>query len=185
MNTYNKDGDIGYLFHVDLELKPEHHIGLEEMYPSIFERELCDLSVLSPYQILHKRRFSKLKSKMFNKATFAAKNMGTMFAKKKIWLTMDALQLACGAGWEITKGHRYFTYLQDYIMKQYIEENQQRRMKATNAVELQLWKDANNKAFGGQTQRITDRIKITPIIDKVSEMAKLINRNDNYFQTAQ
>ena len=51
-------------------------------------------------------------------------------------------------------------------MKSYIEENQARRMASSSPVIIKLMKDANNKAFGTNTQRIKDRVKIVPIIDR-------------------
>ena len=46
-------------------------------------------------------------------------------------------------------------------------------MASKNPITTKLMKDANNKAFGANTQRITGRVKIVPIIDKVAELNRI------------
>ena len=50
-----------------------------------------------------------------------------------------------------------------------VEENQKRRMQSTDAVTIKLMEDA----FGANTQRIRNRKKVVPIIDKIVERSKV------------
>ena len=180
LRKYRLEDDRGYFFQVDLVLPKGNHTGAEEMYPSVFEREECNLGSLSPYQLLHLRRPSKLKKRKFNKVYFSTKNMGTMQRKKRIWVMVELLQLQVKQGWAITRVHTYYSFPQSYTMKSYIEANQKRRMQSTDAVTIKLMKDANNKAFGANTQRIRNRKKVVPIIDKsVMGLLRVLQRSRN------
>ena len=68
-------------------------------------------------------------------------------------------------------------------MKAYIEENQARRIATSSSVIIKLMKDANNKAFGANTQRIKDRIRIVLIINKTNELTKLLGRCPDFEAT--
>ena len=83
--------------------------------------------------------------------------------------------------WEIYVA--YYSFKQDYIMKTYIEENQGRRIASSPAVIIKLMKDANNKAVGANTQRIKNRVKLVPIIDRTIEFNKLVDRCPDYEAT--
>ena len=144
----------------------------EENYSSVFTREQSSLSVMSPQQLLHMRKKSKLKNKKFNQVSFHVKNMGTLLPKKKIWVFIEGLMMQREAGWKVTKVHSYYSYLQDYIMKDYIEQNQKRRMESTEPVVIKLMKDANNKAYGANTQKIKDRKNVILLIDRIQEIQK-------------
>ena len=123
--------------------------------------------------MLHLRRPSKLKRQKFNKVYFCKKNMGTMLRKKRCWVMVELLQLEVEQGWVVTKVHTYYSFLQSYTMKRYIEENQKRRMESTDPVTIKLMKDANNKAFGADMQRVRNRQKVTPVIDKIVERSRV------------
>ena len=172
LRSYTADDDRSYMFQVDMVLPKVQHAGAEERFPSVFEREECNLESLSPYQLVHLRRPSKLKRRKYNKVYFTVKNMGTMWRKKRDWVNVDLLQLQVDQGWFITRVHTYYSYLQSYTMKAYIEENQKRRMQSTDPVTIKLMKDTNNKAFRANTQCIRNRKKVVPIIDKVVEHSR-------------
>ena len=177
LSQYKETDDTGYLFQVDMHYPKEQHICCsEETYPSVFTKEQSALSNMGPYQILHMRKKSKLSTRSFNKVNFNAKNMGTMVPKQRNWVMIDGLIQQIAAGWIVTRVHTYYSYLQDYIMKNYINQNQKRRMESKEAVVIKLMKDANNKAFGANTQRIKNRTSIEPLIDKMCEM----NKAENY-----
>ena len=178
VEKYIKEDKTGYYFEVSMILPYKRHTGREEAYPISFEREQASLEILSPYQKLHVRRKAKRPRpvKRFNKVPFTSKNMGTMWKKERVWVMIDLLQLQMKNDWCVYKVHSYYPFLQGPIMKAYIEENQARRIVSRSAVTIKLMKDANNKAFGANTQRIKGRVKVVPIIDKSIEFNRLLDR---------
>ena len=178
--NYTKEDTVGYYFEVSMILPYARHIGgREETYPSSFEREAVSLELISPYQKLHLRRKAKRPrpSKKYNKVTFNAKNMGTLIKKSRVWVMVDLLKLQLESGWIVHRVHSYYSFLQGPIMKSYIEENQARRIASNSPVIIKLMKDANNKTFGANTQRIKDRSKIIPIIDRDIEFNRTVEAN--------
>ena len=179
---YTKEDTVGYYFEVSMILPYMRHTGREETYPSSFEREEVSLELISPYQKLHLRRKARRprSSKKFNKVTFNAKNMGTMMKKDRVWVMVDLLKLQLESGWIVYKVHSYYSFLQGPIMRAYIEENQARRIASTSPVIVKLMKDANNKAFGANTQRIKNRSKIVPIVDRNIEYNRTVKRTPGF-----
>ena len=86
---------------------------------------------------------------------------------------VDGLRVLMSLGSVMTAVHNYYSYLQDYLMRDYILINQKRRMESTESVTIKFMKDANNKAFGANTQRVKNRNSVVPLIDKVHEMEKV------------
>ena len=178
--SYTKEDTVGYYFEVSIILPRARHTGgREETYPSTFERKAVSLELISPYQKLHLRRKAKRPrpSKKFNKVVFNSKNMGTMLKKVRVWVIVDLLKLQLESGWIV---HSYYSFLQGPIMKSYIEENEARRIASNSPVIVKLMKDANNKAFGANTQRIKDKSKIIPIYDRDIEFNRTIERTPDF-----
>ena len=181
--AYTKEDTVGYYFEVSMILPRAQQIGgREETYPSTFEKESVSLELLSPYQMVHLRRKAKRPrpSKKFNKLVFSSKNMGTMLKKTRVWVMVDLLQLQVASGWIVHTVHSYYSFLQGPIMRSYIEENQARRIASTSPVIIKLMKDANNKAFGANTQRIKNRSKIIPIYDRDIELKRTVERSPDF-----
>ena len=181
--AYTKEDAVGYYFEVSMILPRVKQIGgREETYPSVFEREAVSLELISPYQKIHLRRKAKRPkpSKKFNKLVFNSKNMGTMLKKTRVWVMVDLLKLQMASGWVVHTVHSYYSFLQGPIMRSYIEENQARRIASTSPVIIKLMKDANNKAFGANTQRIKNRSKIIPIYDRDIEFKRTVERTPDF-----
>ena len=181
--AYTKEDAVGYYFEVSMILPRARQIGgREETYPSTFEREAVSLELISPYQKIHLRRKAKRPrpSKKFNKLVFNTKNMGTMLKKTRVWVMVDLLKLQMASGWIVHTVHSYYSYLQGPIMRSYIEENQARRIASKSPVIIKLMKDANNKAFGANTQRIKNRSKIIPIYDRDIEFKRTVDRTPDF-----
>ena len=52
-------------------------------------------------------------------------------------------------------------------------------MASKNPITTKLMKDANNKAFGANTQRISGRVRIVPIVDKIAELNRITHEGTN------
>ena len=71
LQNYKETDTEGYIFQVSMSLPLTRHTGSkEELFPSVFEREQCNLTVLSPYQKLHVRRKYLLYKSSYNKVPF-------------------------------------------------------------------------------------------------------------------
>ena len=169
IDTYDGEGDLSYMFLVDLYYPEKKHLmSYEEIYPTFFEREKASLSISSPYKLLHGRRPSKIPrpTKKFNKVAHTEKNMGTLFPKIRKWVIIDSLLASLKNGWVLSRVHEYYSVLQDFIMRDYILKNQKIRMEAPNSVVVQLAKNMNNTAFGANAQKIKGRKNIVLMSDR-------------------
>lgn len=129
------DGELGYMFEVDLEY-PESLHDLHNDYP------FCAENRSVPYT----QNVNKL--------------LLTLFDKENYVIHYRMLKLALQHGLILKKIHRVLQFQQSDWLKSYIMLNTEMRAKANNDFEKNLYKLLNNAIFGKSMENVRARVDI-------------------------
>ncbi len=156
---------IGYILEVDLEY-PSHLFQAHQDYPLAPHRKSIPFGKLSPFA-------QKLVNKHGLKhSTNTTKLMTTLEDKEKYVLHYRTLQLYVKLGLVLKKVHKVLSFVQEPLMKDYIQFNSEKRAAATNAFDVSYFKLLNNSLFGKTMERPDNKT-----IVKLVTTAKTYERN--------
>jgi hypothetical protein len=158
-----KDGGVGYMMEVDLEIPTEHHDKFNEYPPAPEKRCVKESEMSKSYQIplmsdldegsaLY--RTPKLVADLNNKTGYVAH--------------YRTLQEYISMGVKVVKVHKILKFAQSAWMKKYIDFNTDLRSKAKTEFEKNFWKLMNNSAFGKTIEQKRNRQNIRIVMSQKS-----------------
>jgi hypothetical protein len=154
----NDEGDIGYLFDVDLKYPKKLH-DLHNGYALAPQNmEIKKLMLSSWQQELYKE--SKIKKLVTN-----------FYDKKSYGVNYRLLKLYLSLGLEIIKVNRVLQYKQSNFLQSYISKNTNERAKATNEFEKDFYKLMNNSVYGKTMENVRNRINFRLISSEKKALA--------------
>lgn len=169
--NWNVEGSHGCILEVDLDYPKEIH-DIHSMYPLAPEKMIVENKMLSPFQI-------NMKETLDIKEDKVAKLLCTLYPKKNYVLHIKNLQLYCSLGMKLTKIHRTIVFKQDYILRDYIQFNSNKRQEAKSEAEKDMYKLMNNALFGKtmQNQRTEINYELVHNQQRLEKLASKINFN--------
>ena len=158
LGKYKADGKKGFILEVDIEYPQELH-DMHNDYPLAPEKVKVSNDMLSPYckRIADKYKIS---------AGLVSKLIPTLRDKKEYVLHYRNLQLYLDLGLKIKKIHRVLKFDQSPWLKQYIDFNTDKRKRATNSFQKDLWKLFNNSIFGKTMKNMRKRVDVRLLTDE-------------------
>ena len=166
----DKDGDVGFLFEVDLEYPSNLHDKTKD-FPLAPESGEVTEDMLSPFmkqfykQILENRNQSSTQSFKSSRKLLLTQN-----DKEHYVVHFSLLQFYLEMGMKIKKIHRVIRFTQKRFLEPYVKFNSERRAQARNSFEKDFYKLKNNSLFGKTMEDVRKRMNY-----------KLIT-NENAFQ---
>lgn len=147
------EGDIGCIVECDM-LYPQSLHSLHEDYPLAPEKCKIHFDCLSPVArgICEKHNLKK--------STNSEKLMTTFFKKERYVLHYKALKLYLDLGLKVTKVHMGIKFIQEPIIKNYIEFNSMKRAEAQNTFDSNYYKLLSNSLFGKTIERPENRVRV-------------------------
>ena len=155
----------GFLLEVDLEYPQELHDDHEDL-PLAPVRRSVKYSTLSPFAKQLCDKFN-LKSSLNTE-----KLMATVEKKERYVLYYKNLILYLKLGLKLTKVYKILTFKENYIMRDYIDFNSQKRAMSTNNFDVNFYKFLSNSLFGKTMERPENKTVIKLVND--------INSYENY-----
>lgn len=152
------DGEIGYLFEVDLDV-PKHLHDYFADYPLAPEKNVVPQDWLSPYndKLLHDKDIGG------GKYVLSEKLLQTLLPKRNYIIHYRALQIYLKLGIRLTKIHSVLKFKQSPWMKPFIEENiRKRKIAKANGDEfgVMYYKLKNNAVFGKQMENVRKHMRV-------------------------
>lgn len=144
------DGDVGYIFEVDLEYPHELH-DKHNQYPLAVERKKVKKNQLSNYQL---EILTRTKTTTGN----TEKLIGSLDDKKNYVVHYRNLKFYLQQGLKLTKVHRVVKFKQSPWLKKYIDLNTGFRQEAKSEFEKDFYKLMNNAVFGKTMENVRNRI---------------------------
>ena len=158
LSLYNNESESGLILEVDLEYPQELH-DLHNDYPVAVEHIKVTENMLSKY-------CKNIANKFSIKTGLVKKLIPTLTNKEKYVLHYRNLQLYLSLGLKMTKVHRVLKFRQEGWLKGYIDFNTQKRMKAKNDFEKDLFKLMNNAVFGKTMENLRKREDIRLVTEE-------------------
>ena len=146
----NLDGDIGYIFEVDLHYPTKLHDSTEDL-PFAPERLKLGSDYLTP--LMKTQWGDKLKYRGHEKL------MITQWDKEKYVIHGKLLQFYVQQGLIVTKIHSALQFHQSNFFASYINYNSEKRQKATTDFDKNHYKMKNNALFGKSMENQRKKIK--------------------------
>ena len=141
----NEDASRGFWANVDMYLPDEQHEQESQInFSNVFARQLTNARELGQLQLLRFRKEtckmlkSNGKNESYLKLTLTDKNQAIFRPNVRHWEYGRLLKAQVEAGWMVTKVHRVLEYRQTRVLKNYVEDNQRMRQKATNSVDSSI-----------------------------------------------
>ena len=155
LNTKD-DNDIGYTVSVNLHYPKHLHDYFKDYVPACINREVEE-SEISPYQKEILKENSKSHFTKSNKLILDLKNKSNYVCDYRLLKRLKKY------GVEITRLNEVYEYKQDYILKNYIDFNTEKRKEAKNDFEKDFFKLLNNSIYGKMLQNILNlsNVKLT------------------------
>lgn len=161
------NGDIGYLFEVDIDYPKELH-DKHNGYPLLPEKMKIQETQLSPFQV---ELYKSLNKDKYNSQ--CKKLVLSLNDKKNYVIDYRMLKFALSQGLILNKVHRVISYDQKPWMAPYILFNTNLRQKSENKFEKDLFKLMNNAPYGKTMENIRERTNFKLVIDE--ERALMLN----------
>ena len=153
-----KKSDTGYLLEVNLEYPDELH-ELHNDYPLAPEKLAVSNDMLLAY-------CKKIADKYDIKVGDVKKLIPNLDNKTKYVVHYINLQLHLSLGMKLTKIHRVLQFRQTDWMQRYIDFNTEKRKKATNDFEKDLFKLMINSVYGKTMDNLKKRINVRIVSNK-------------------
>jgi len=141
------DDEVSYIFEVDLEYPITLHDSHDDL-PLAVEKRRVDFEEISPTQ----RKLIKLYKDVVRKPLGCEKLLMTLNPKPNYICYLKTLQFYVGKGLIITNVHRAFRFKQDFIFRDYIKSNIDKRKATTSELVSELLKLLNNSLYGKTLQ---------------------------------
>ena len=150
IESLDTEGDVGYLFEVDLHYPPHIHKATSD-FPLAPESDRIRDSMLSPYmrelyksiqRARHPNRASLPNFKSSHKLLLSQND------KKNYVVHFKILLYYLSMGLQVTKIHKVVRFTQKKFLKPYIDFNSRQRALAKTSFEKDFYKLKNNSLFG-------------------------------------
>jgi len=168
--SLDPDADTSYIFQVDLDY-PEHLHDDHDDLPLAVEKKKVEPIDLSPTQA----RLVELYSQVIRKPLGGEKLIMTLHPKKEYTTYLKTLQFYIKHGLVITKVHKGFSFTQDYIFRDYIMSNIDKRRETKSELMSNLYKLLNNSLYGKTLQNSKNFVDVVFCLTRqqtVKELAK-------------
>ena len=170
----------GFLLEVDLDYPIELH-DIHSDLPLAPVRRAVDYSELSPYSKFMCDKFN-LKSSLNTE-----KLMTTLEKKERYVIYYKNLILYLKLGLKLKKVYKIISFKENFIMKDYISFNSEKRAAATNSFDINFYKFLSNSLFGKTMERPENKTVVRLVNDLKSyenyvkrlnfKQAKIIHEN--------
>ena len=182
--AHDCNSNINYVVVCDLDMSDKDMQEKTKFYPLCADQLLVDPSMLSDYQRAMMEKFGITKDTV-------GKLCPNMFNKEKYVCLLNNLQFYVNMGVKITHIHSVIEFTQDYIIRDYIDTNTNKRNQAKkdkNDALSDLFKLLNNALYGYTLMDVTHRANGEIVCDS-KRLQKIVNKptymgmkkfNDNF-----
>ena len=151
--SLENEGNIGCIVECDL-IYPNSLHELHADYPLAPEKHKVHFDCLSPVAQKICKKHNLMKS------TNSEKLMTTFFKKERYVLHYRNLKLYVELGLEVSEIHIGLKFIQEPVIKNYIEFNSNRRAQAQNTFDSNYYKLLSNSLFGKTIERPENRQRV-------------------------
>ena len=157
IRNYNEDDQYGYYIECDLIYPKELHDRHSD-YPLAPERMCVTADMISEYSEDVYRRVYNLKDTQHVKDEKVDKLILNLHDKKKYVLHIRNLKFYLEQGMKLKQVHNVIRFKQSKWLKKWIDFNTEKRKKADNDFEKDLFKLMNNAVFGKTMEDVKNRM---------------------------
>jgi len=172
--TCSQNGQYGYVFEVDFEIPCSIMDNLNDM-PLAPEKQRIKREWLTEYM---EESWNVLNNKLSYRG--AEKLLLTHFPKKNYVVHGELLKFYLSCGVIITKIHKGISFEQDFIFKDYISFNSEKRAKSTNNLQKDYYKLKNNALYGKSVENVRKRRDIRIVNTEKKYITYASNPNFKY-----
>lgn len=159
------DGDVGYVFNVDLEIPTELHTLMND-YPLAPETIIIQPEMLSEY--------SKNLAKNYNRKLGGEKKLTpNLYNKNSYIIHYKNLKQCIELGMKLNKINSGIKFLQAPWLKPYVDFNTLQRKNSKNSFEKDFFKLLNNSVYGKTMENLRNRVNIR-LIHQEKKLKKLL-----------
>ena len=161
----DKNGDVGFLFEVDLEY-PTHLHNKTKDFPLAPESGEVTEEMLSPFmKQLHRQILENRNLSHDTPFKSCRKLLLSQYDKEHYVVHFAMLQYYLEMGLKIKKIHRVVRFTQKRFLEPYVTFNSERRAQARNSFEKDFYKLKNNSLFGKTMEDVRKRMNYKLITD--------------------
>lgn len=180
-----KSQDVGFIFEVDIYL-PECEHDKVVGFPLLPEHKAVDPEQLSEKQLIYTAQGALGEAKLvklshedmlqegLKNTSKIEKLIADLHPKKNYRIHYLMLKFALQLGYKVTKFHRALQFIQEPVLKAYVEFNTEKRKNAKSEAQKDLLKNMNCSLFGKTCMNVRKQRQME-IVRKQKRFHKIVN----------